>query len=166
MNKDIVPQDYTMKLALFDAVPVILFGASSIIMFRMTSSLLVLLGGIICFIAGMLKVLWKILVVVKQKNVWFLFEQMRIFMPLGFCVMFLGCVIGFFTGKAARFFYVMSQPLPILFWLFSVAGIIGMIMCAKRLDSVKASSNWIEETCNTLAQGSFLIAMHMAFVIF
>ena len=166
MNKDIVPQDYSMKLALFDAVPVILFGASSILMFRMTSSILVLLGGIICFITGMLKVLWKIIVVTKHKNVWPLFVQMRVLMPVGFCTMFLGCMIGLITGKATRFFFVMAHPLPILFWLISVAGIFGMIMCAKNLDSIKASSNWIEETCNTLAQGSFLIAMHMAFLIF
>ena len=166
MNKDIVPQDYTMGLALFDAVPVILFGASSIMMFRMTSSILVLLGGIICFITGMLKVLWKIIVVKKQKNVWPLFVQMRMFMPLGFCIMFLGCVIGFITGKASRFFFVMSFPLPILFWIISVFGIFGMIICAKRLDNIKASSNWIEETCNTMAQGAFLISMHMAFIIY
>jgi hypothetical protein len=34
-----------------------------------------------------------------------------------------------------------------------------MIFCGKKLDSAQARANWIEQGCNTAAQGSFLAAM-------
>ena len=77
MNKDIIPEDYTLGLALFDAIPVFLFGAACLLLWRMTSSIPILIGGIICFIAGILKVVWKIIVVVMNKNIWPLFMQME-----------------------------------------------------------------------------------------
>ena len=83
MNKDTVPQNYTMGLAIFDFVPVLFFGLASYLLWKMTGSFLVLLGGLACFISGALKVLWKIIVVAKKKNIWPLFVQMRIGMPAG-----------------------------------------------------------------------------------
>ena len=74
MTKDTVPQNYTLALALFDALPVILFGLASWLLWQMCGNLLVLAGGIVCFAAGMLKVLWKIIVVVRKK----LFQQGRL----------------------------------------------------------------------------------------
>ena len=56
MTKDTVPQDYTLGLAIFDAVPVILFGLASWLLWKMTGSVVLLIGGAICFAAGMLKV--------------------------------------------------------------------------------------------------------------
>ena len=87
MTKDTVPQDYTLDLAIFDAVPVILFGLASWLLWQMSGSAVLLIGGVICFAAGMLKVLWKFIVVLRKKNVWPLFVQMRIGMPVGFTLM-------------------------------------------------------------------------------
>ena len=67
MTKDTVPQDYTLGLAIFDAVPVILFGLASWLLWNMTGNALILIGGVICFAAGMLKVLWKFIVVLRKK---------------------------------------------------------------------------------------------------
>ena len=87
MTKDTVPQHYTLGLAIFDAVPVILFGLASWLLWQMTGSTVLLIGGVICFAAGLLKVLWKFIVVIQKKNVWPLFVQMRIGMPAGFTLM-------------------------------------------------------------------------------
>ena len=87
MTKDTVPQDYTLDLAIFDVVPVILFGLASWLLWQMSGSAVLLIGGVICFAAGMLKVLWKFIVVLRKKNVWPLFVQMRIGMPVGFTLM-------------------------------------------------------------------------------
>ena len=65
MNRDSLPEDYTLGLAAFDAVPVLLFGFASRLLARMTGSALVMLGGVICFVSGMLKALWKFLVVLR-----------------------------------------------------------------------------------------------------
>ena len=45
MTKDTVPQNYTLALALFDALPVILFGLASWLLWQMCGNLLVLTGG-------------------------------------------------------------------------------------------------------------------------
>jgi hypothetical protein len=162
MNKDSLPEDYTLGLAAFDAVPVVLFGLASRLLARMTGSLLVMLGGIICFVSGMLKVLWKLLVVLRRKNVWPLFVQMRIGMPAGFMVMLAGLIAGLFKKnreERAVIGKAVCRPAPIAFLLISVAGIGAMIFCGKKLDSAQARANWIEQGCNTAAQGSFLAAM-------
>ena len=165
MNRDTIPVDYTLGLALFDAVPVLLFGLASRILARMTVSVLVMLGGVVCFVSGMLKVVWKFLVVLRRKNVWPLFVQMRIGMPAGFAVILAGLFAGLLKkdrrersaiGKA------MLQPAPILFLLLSAAGMAAMIVCGKKLDPAQAKANWIEQGCNTAAQGSFLAAMALA----
>ena len=162
MNKDTLPEDYTLGLAAFDAVPVILFGMASKLLACMTGSVLVILGGVICFVSGMLKVLWKFLVVLRRKNVWPLFVQMRIGMPAGFMVMLAGLIAGLFKKnhkERAVIGKAVCQPAQIVFLLLSAAGIGAMIFCGKKLDSTQAKANWIEQGCNTAAQGSFLAAM-------
>ena len=162
MNRDSLPEDYTLGLAAFDAVPVILFGLASRLLARMTGSVLVLLGGVICFVSGMLKVLWKFLVVLRRKNVWPLFVQMRIGMPAGFMVMLAGLVAGLLKKdrrERAAIGKAVLRPAPLFFLLLSAAGIGAMIFCGKKLDSAQAKANWIEQGCNTVAQGSFLAAM-------
>ena len=69
MNKDIVPENFTMGLALFDAVPVILFGVATFLLWQNIGGLFLLLGALVCFVSGMLKVLWKIIVVLRHKKV-------------------------------------------------------------------------------------------------
>ena len=165
MNKDIIPEDYTLGLALFDAIPVFLFGAACLLLWRMTSSIPILIGGIICFIAGILKVVWKIIVVVMNKNIWPLFMQMRIGMPAGFILIIAGVAVGAITGSGRAFFAAMAHFIPLVLLAVSFIGLFGMIMCSRKLDSVKASSNWIEEICNTLAQGAFLASMIVAYTL-
>ena len=162
MNRDSLPEDYTLGLAAFDAVPVILFGLASRLLACMTGSVLVILGGVICFVSGMLKVLWKFLVVLRRKNVWPLFVQMRIGMPAGFMVMLAGLVAGLLKKdrrERAAIGKAVLRPAPLFFLLLSAAGIGAMIFCGKKLDSAQAKANWIEQGCNTVAQGSFLAAM-------
>ncbi|MBQ1357700.1 MAG: hypothetical protein IIY63_00610 [Oscillospiraceae bacterium] len=159
MNKDTVPQNYSMSLALFDLAPVLLFGAACLLLWKMTGSILILAGGIISFVSGALKVLWKIIVVVREKNVWPLFVQMRIGMPAGLTAVLAGFIFSCFTRDMHAFWGAALRPLPILFFILSMAGMAAMIRCSSRLDPSEARANWIEQSCNTLAQGAFLACM-------
>ena len=87
ITKDTVPEDFTLLLALTDSLPVIFFGASMLLIGRRFSSLLFMAGALLCLIGGAGKVLWKIIVVLRKKNIWPLFIQMRILMPAGFLLM-------------------------------------------------------------------------------
>ena len=159
MTKDTVPQNYTLGLAIFDAVPVILFGLASWLLWQMTGSAVLLIGGVICFAAGLLKVLWKFIVVLQKKNVWPLFVQMRIGMPAGFMLMLIGFLIACFTKNMSLFWSGLLRPAPILFVIIAILGMIAMIRCSAKLDSADSKANWIEQTCNTVAQSAFLMAM-------
>lgn len=161
MTKDTVPQNYTLALALFDAVPVILFGLASWLLWQMCGNILVLAGGTVCFAAGMLKVLWKIIVVVRKKNIWPLFVQMRIGMPAGFAMILIGFLAVCMTKDMGSFRKALCHPLPILFLILTALGMAAMIVCSSKLDPADAKANWIEQGCNTVAQGAFLAAMLM-----
>ena len=62
MTKDIVPENFTISMALVDAIPVIFFGLSMIAISKIFGSVLFLIGAIIVFLSGALKVLWKVIV--------------------------------------------------------------------------------------------------------
>ena len=157
MNKDTVPQNYTMGLAVFDFVPVLFFGIACYLLWKMTGSLLILLGGLISFVSGTLKVLWKIIVVLQKKNVWPLFIQMRIGLPAGLTLVLIGFIVSCFTKDMSAYWSAALRPLPILFFILYFAGTMAMVRCSKKLDPSEARANWIEQGWNTAAQGAFLI---------
>ena len=136
-----------------------LFGLASWLLWQMTGSAVLLIGGVICFAAGMLKVLWKFIVVLQKKNVWPLFVQMRIGMPAGFTLMLIGFLITCFTKDMSFFWSGLFRPAPILFVIITILGMTAMIRCSAKLDSADSKANWIEQTCNTVAQSAFLMAM-------
>lgn len=162
MNKDIVPENFTLGLALFDAVPVILFGVATFILWQNIGGLFLFLGALVCFVSGMLKVLWKIIVVLHSKNVWPLFLQMRIGMPIGFVFLIIGFIVAGFKGNLSTFGTGLLHPLPLIFLIITIAGMTGMIICGSKLDSSDVKANWIEQICNTIAQASFLLVVLLA----
>ena len=92
MTKDTIPENFTLSLAFVDSLPVLFFGGSMILIGLLFGSPLFLIGAALCFWAGAAKVLWKIIVVTKKKNVWWMFLQMRIVMPIGFLLMLLAVI--------------------------------------------------------------------------
>lgn len=159
ITKDTVPEGFTIKLALADAVPVLFFGGSMIAVSVLFKSRLFLLGAFLCLIAGAAKVLWKIIVVLKKKNVWTLFMQMRILMPIGMIIMITAAVI---NKSAVNFSALFASAVSFPSAVFFCAGIIGMIMMtvfAFRLDSSDAESNRIEQLTNGIAQACFFFGL-------
>jgi len=159
MNKDTIPEGFTLSLAAVDALPVLFFGASCILLGKGLQSVLFILGACLCLWAGLAKVIWKVIVCLKKKNVWFLFMQMRIIMPLGMLLMLLGFAVQLIKGA------VSFHPLPFVSGLFLILGTAGMILMmvfAKKLDSSDVRSNWIEQLTNAAAQACFLLCILFA----
>ena len=129
MTKDTIPENFTLSLALVDALPVLFFGGIMILIGLLFGSPLFLIGAALCFWAGAAKVLWKIIVVTKKKNIWWMFLQMRIVMPIGFVLMILAVIL----NRSAI-------DLPAVF--------------AAKLDSADVRSNWIEQLTNAVAQAA------------
>lgn len=161
VTKDTVPDNFTLKLALVDAIPVIFFGASMVVISMLFSSSLFLIGALLCLFAGTCKVLWKIVVVIMKKNIWFLFVQMRITMPLGFLLMIISLVVNrnriHLSSMAAGF---TSFP-SVIFFIIGIVGMVFMSVFAVKLDNADVKANWIEQITNGIAQIAFFIGLVM-----
>ena len=154
MTKDTIPESFTLPLALVDALPVLFFGGSMILIGLLFGNPLFLTGAALCFWAGAVKVLWKIIVVTKKKNIWWMFLQMRIVMPLGFLLMLLAVIL---NRNAIDLHAVLAAVISFPSVIFFAAGVIGMVLMgvfASKLDSADVRSNWIEQLTNGIAQAA------------
>lgn len=159
MTRETIPEGFTLTLALVDALPVLFFCASMMVIGRLFSSLLFLIGAMLCFIAGAAKVLWKVIVVLKRKNIWFLFLQMRILMPIGFCLMLISLIVKrseiSLAGIGSAF---MSMP-SLIFFVIGILGMVLMMVFAVKLDSSDVKANWLEQLTNGIAQAAFFVGL-------
>lgn len=160
-----MPEDFTLKLAAVDAIPVIFFGGSMIVISTIFKSPLFLLGALMCLFAGAAKVLWKIIVVLKKKNIWWLFLQMRILMPIGMAVMIAAAVINKSKVDFHSFFLKALSFPPVIFFIAGIIGMAMMMIFAFKLDSSDVKSNWIEQLTNGIAQGCFFAGLLLTVII-
>ncbi len=164
MTKDTLPDEFTLSLAAVDALPVLFFGASIILIGLMFKNPLFLIGAVLCFWAGAAKVLWKIIVVTGKKNIWWLFMQMRVVMPLGFALMLLAVILSRNTiHLSAVLAAALSMP-SVIFFAIGITGMVLMGIFAAKLDSSALRSNWIEQLTNAAAQASVFAGILILFL--
>lgn len=162
-TKDQVPEGFTLRLALVDAIPVIFFAITGVLLGILSKNIIVFLGIVLCVWAGLAKVIWKIIVAVKKQNIWFLFMQMRIVMPIGFLLMLVGMITIWPYIDWAHWRQVLSWY-PV--WGPMVAGVIfmaAMMIMAFTLDSGNPKHNWIEQLVNSCGQLCFMLGVIMLF---
>ena len=87
-------RDYTLGLALFDTVPVLLFLLTGVTVFLISGSRIFLAGVIASFIGGSSKVIWKLIVVIKGEDRSSLTRVFHIMLPAGFGLMLLAVIVG------------------------------------------------------------------------
>lgn len=161
MTKDVVPGDFTLGLVIVDAIPVLFFCASMVIAGMMFKSYLFVIGALMCLFAGACKVLWKLIVVLRQRNVWWMFLQMRILMPVGLVLMIAGgAMAGNGVGFAGLWARMCTMPAS-LFFILGLALMVLMIVFAFTLDSKNVKANWIEQITNGVAQIAFFVGLLM-----
>ena len=153
-------EGFTLSLALVDALPVLLFGASilliGILYFR---SPLFLIGAAFSFLAGFLKVLWKILLAAKGRDIVLLNRQFRVLMTCGFLLIILSLVLHAKSISFPAVWRAISGFPSALFFLLWFVGMLLMGILGRKLDSTKASSNWIEQGVNAAAQLFLLLGI-------
>ncbi len=152
-------EGFTLTLALVDALPVLFFGGSSILIGLIFKSPLFIIGACLTFLAGFFKVLWKVILGVSGKDVPILNKQMRIVMPVGFLLMLISLIVDrkkiSFPGMWAA---ITGFP-QIIFFILWVLGMVGMGVLAKKLDSSVAKNNWIEQCVNGTGQLCLFIGL-------
>lgn len=164
MTKDIVPEGFTLGLVIVDLFPVIFFGATGALLGLLLNSSLIIFASVMTFFSGLFKVLWKLIVVLKKKNFWPLFIQMRIIMPISMLLLVIGVIIAAFdTGNNASWSMLLHLPQTIFF----VLGILGMCLMGywgATLDSSDPKSNWIEQITNSIAQALMFLGVLLTFL--
>lgn len=151
-------EQFTLSLALVDALPVLFFGVGAVVLGLKLRSVLFFLGAVVCLLAGAGKVLWKLLLALKGKDVGFLGVQLRYLMPLGFVLMLLGVLIADRAVVKALWHAAVSLP-SAAFFAAGIVGLAAMIVCAKRFDRRDVRGNWIEQGINAAAQGCVMIGV-------
>ena len=161
INKNSIPE-FPFQMVLVDAIPVILFGINAILISILLNNYIMLIGASICLISGAIKVLWKGIVSKYKKNIWWMFIQMRIFMPIGFLLMGISL---FFFDSAKIFWFGFLQMPSFIFHILGFLGMIAMGIAAFILDYNDPKSNWIEQTINSLSQFFIFIGVILYFFL-
>lgn len=159
IDKNTVPEDFTMGLALVDAIPVIFFGINAVLLGILFNSPLLITGAILCFLAGAGKVLWKIIVAAKKKNVWFLFVQMRAVMPIGFLLMIASIILLCRQAETKAILSGFIAMPSLIFFCIGFLGMVLMMVFAIKLDSSDVKSNWIEQLTNGASQIAIFVGL-------
>ena len=151
-------QEFTLSLALVDALPVLFFGAAAAILGVKLKSAVFILGAALCLLAGAGKVVWKLMIALRGKDVAILGAQLRWVMPAGFLLMMLGCFLS--ERETLRTLLQAAVRLPsAAFFALTIVGMIAMVVCARKFDRFDVRANWIEQGINAAAQACALIGV-------
>lgn len=144
-------------MAITDAIPVILFIVSAVLIALIFKSVLFCAGAALCILAGLGKVAWKLIKAFSEKDIRLLFVQMRVLMPIGFLLI----IISLFVDNAdfsAVWKNITDFPCVIFFSL-GFAGIVAMSVLAVVTDPGSRCANITEQAVNSMAQLCFLLGI-------
>lgn len=152
------PAGFTLGLALLDAVPVLLFCASMVLVGLRFRSALFAAGAVCCVLAGCGKVAWKLLAALRGADISWLARPFRVLMPAGFALMLVAVVAAIAGGTLAPgtlYALITRMPACACFVLalacFAAMGIMGATLGRR-----DARANWAEQLVNTCAQLALL----------
>lgn len=152
ITKDMIPEGFSVPLALTDMIPVVFFGLSAVRIGSLFHSALFIAGAVICLVSGVVKVLWKLIAAVSRKNIWPMFVQMRIAMPIGFVIMIAALIAGRASLSGAAILAGLLGFPACVFFGAGALGMVLMIIFAFAMDSSDPRSNWLEQAVNGAAQ--------------
>ena len=156
-------EGFTLALALVDAIPVLSFGISMVIIANRFQSPLFMIGAALSVLAGCMKVAWKLVLGITQKNLRWLNKPFVPMQATGFLLMLISFIIGFGNidwagvGKA-----LISFP-SLLFFIAWIG-----LMCfmgwyrKNKFSRDDAHSNWTAQIVNALGQTALLLGILLA----
>ena len=156
-------EGFTLGLALVDAIPVLSFGISMVIIAGRFGSPLFMVGAAFSVLAGCLKVAWKVVLGIWKRDLKWLNKP---FVPMqagGFLLMLISFIIGF--GKIswpAVGAALISFP-SVLFFLLWI-GLMGFMGWYRknRFKNDDAHSNWTAQIINAVGQTCLLLGILFA----
>ena len=149
-------EKFTVGLVIVDCIPVLAFSLSAVILAGKIRHPLFAVGAVLCACAGFGKVIWKLILAMGGKELKVLGAQLRYVMPTGFLLIIVGAVRSETTSQLLQ--QTVKMP-AILFFAMAAAGLILMVVCAKKFDRKDVRGNWIEEIINCVSQTLVLVGV-------
>ena len=156
-------EGFTIGLALVDAIPVLSFGISMVIIASRFQSPLFMVGAALSVLAGCCKVAWKMVLGIAQKDLRWLNKPFVPMQATGFMLMLISFIIGFgkisWSGVLAG---ITSLP-SLLFFIAWIGLMFFMGWYRKnKFRNDDAHSNWTAQIINAIGQTCLLLGILFA----
>ena len=156
-------EGFTIGLALVDAIPVLSFGISMVIIASRFPSPLFMIGAILSVLGGCCKVAWKLVLGIWKKDLRWINKPFVPMMAGGFLLLIVSVIVGFgkihWAGVGAA---ILSFP-SILFFVAWI-GLMGFMGWYRKhkFSNEDAKSNWTAQIVNALGQTCLLLGILFA----
>jgi hypothetical protein len=156
-------EGFTLALALVDAIPVVSFGISMVIIATRFDSPLFMIGAAISVLAGCCKVAWKLVLGIAKKDLRWLNKPFVPMQATGFLLMLVSFVLGFgkinWAGVAGA---ILRFP-SLLFFIAWIGLMFFMGWFRKhKFSNDDAKSNWTAQIINAVGQTCLLLGILFA----
>ena len=156
-------EGFTLALALVDAIPVLSFGISMVIIASRFQSPLFMIGAALSVLAGCCKVAWKLILGIWKKDLRWLNKPFVPMQAAGFLLMFISFIIGFgsinWAGVGAAII-----GLPSILFFIAWIGLMGFMGWFRKhkFSNEDAKSNWTAQIVNAVGQTCLLLGILFA----
>jgi len=156
-------EGFTLGLALVDAIPVLCFGLSMVIIAGRFDSPLFLLGASLSVLAGCCKVAWKLILGIARKDLKWLNKPFVPMQATGFLLILISLALGF---RKIHWGTVLAAVLGLPSLLFFLAWISLMFVMGwyrkHKFQRNDAHSNWTAQIINAIGQTCLLLGILLA----
>ena len=156
-------EGFTLALALVDAIPVLSFGISMVIIASRFDSPLFMIGASLSVLAGCCKVAWKMVLGIAKKDLRWLNKPFVPMQATGFMLMLISFVIGFRKINWGGMLGAVTSIPSILFFLAWI-GLMGFMGWYRKhkFSNDDAHSNWTAQIVNSIGQTCLLLGILFA----
>ena len=156
-------EGFTIGLALVDAVPVLSFGISMILIASRFDSPLFLVGAALSVLAGCCKVAWKLVLGIWKKDLRWLNKPFVPMQVAGFLLMLVSFLLGFRRIRWAAVGAALIGFPSIVFFLawIGLMGFMGWFR-KNKFKNDDAKTNWTAQIINAVGQTCLLLGILFA----
>ena len=156
-------EGFTIGLALVDAIPVLSFGISMVIIAGRFNSPIFMIGAALSVLAGCCKVAWKLVLGIWKKDLRWLNKPFVPMQATGFLLMLISFVLGFGSIDWAGVLSAVTGIPSVLFFV----GWIGLMAFMgwyrkNKFQNDDAHSNWTAQIINAVGQTCLLLGILFA----
>ena len=156
-------EGFTVGLALVDAIPVLSFGISMVIVASRFDSPLFLAGAALSVLAGCCKVAWKLVLGIANKDLKWLNKPFVPMQATGFLLMLVSFVLGFRRIHWGGVWTAVTGIPSILFFAAWIGLMFTMSWYRKhKFQRNDAHSNWTAQIINAVGQTCLLLGILFA----